>query len=287
LSSIAIHFDPFGHQMYYPFAILFSVILAFSMVASTSADITDFTSWHLVEDPADANLSASVATSTASLTAGPGSVDVGNDIGYATIDGNTASTSSKGFVFDIDNDFELAMTYDLTFGSASGALGLGFGIGEEISGENSAGIAMITNNGSPFFNFAGAARTNNMNQAVRDTGLAASLSGTLFVGYDAATGNINLGAARSKEANAAEATVTYLELQDEWNDQQLIVSFFIRSDAIPILAPNGWGGGQAEAVFSNFRVLNGSATAIPEPGTWSVALALSGIAVCRRRRKTA
>ena len=122
------------------------------------ADIADFTNWYVIQDPPDENFTYSVSSSQASLFAGAGAIPVGTDIGFATINGNTAASSSAGYIFDPNADFLLAIDYDLSFASASGALGLGFGVGEDVEGMNSAGIALITNNGAPVLNFGGAAQ---------------------------------------------------------------------------------------------------------------------------------
>lgn len=231
-----------------------------------AADLTDFTNWYVVQDPADPNFTSAATPTDASLFAGAGAIDVGTDIGFATINESTAANSTAGYVFVPSADFELSIEYNLSFLSASGALGLGFGIGEEVTGENSAGVAFITNNGAPFLNFFGAARVNDNTLDPEDIGLAASLSGRLFIQYDAASGDITLGASQTPGDLTPTMTYTFSNLQDFWNDENLIASFFIRSDAIPVIAPNGWNGGDATAVFSNLRI-DGSLSKIPEPGS--------------------
>jgi hypothetical protein len=231
-------------------------------VGPAAADITDFTAWSLVQDPPDSNFTASITPTQAALQAGAGAVPPGTDIGLATINGNTPAESTAGFVFDPGASFTVAIDYDLSFVSASGALGLGFGVGEDVEGMNSAGIAFVTLNGSPFLTFAGAARINDVNQPIQDTGFAASLIGSLFVEYDAINGNLILGASHTPGDNTPAATTTFSGLQNQWNGGPLIASFFIRSTSIPVLAPNGWQGGDATAIFTNFRVLDGSAQTI-------------------------
>ncbi len=230
-----------------------------------AADITDFTAWYLVQDPPDSNFTATVTPTQATLLAGAGAVPVGTDIGLTTIDGDTPADSTAGFVFDPGASFTVAIDYDLSFVSASGALGLGFGVGEDVDGMNSAGIAFVTLNGAPFLTFAGAARINDVTQPIQDTGLAASLTGSLFIEYDAISGSLILGASHTPGANTPTATTTFGGLQNQWNGSALIASFFIRSTSIPVLAPNGWLGGDATAIFTNFRVLDGSPQTISLP----------------------
>lgn len=254
----------------------------FATGATLDADITEFTNWYLVQDPPDSNFTSSVTSNQASLFAGAGAVPVGTDIGYVTINGNTAGSSTAGYVFDPVADFLLAIDYDLSFVSASGALGLGFGVGEDVDGMNSAGVAFVTNNGAPFLTFGGGARVNDVTLPLQDTGLAATLTGSLFVGYDAASGDLILGASQTAGDASPTATTTFAALQNQWNGDDLLASFFIRSDAIPIFAPNGWTGGDATALFSNFRVLQGSAKAIPEPGSTAL-ISLLALVLLRRR----
>jgi len=266
----------------YFFAVFCAAYVPQAMIA---ADIVDFSRWHVVQDPADPNFTASASSSEAMLFAGSGAVAAGTDIGYATIDGDRPASSAAGFYFDPAADLTIALDYDLEFDSASGGLGLGFGVGEDAPGANSAGIAMLTLDGSPFLNFVGAARVNDVDQPVQDTGLAASLSGSLFVEYDAAVGDLILGASTTPGAGSPSATVTFAGLQNQWAGSSLMASFFIRSEAIPILAPNGWEGGDGTGTFSNFRILEGSALAIPEPASGLLLGGLgAGVLFLRRHR---
>ena len=67
-----------------------------------------------------------------------------------------------------------------------------------------------------------------------------------------------------------------------WDGEDLLASFFMRSDN-PSGAPL-WTGTSAAAVFSSFRILEGSATAIPGPTT--AALVLIGCLGIVLRRNT-
>ena len=246
-----------------------------------AAEVTDLTTWTVVEDPPDPAFSADVGVTTARLLAGDASIDRGTDIGLQSIDGLTVGDSTAGFFFDHREDFALAIDYRWSFDSADGFLGLGFGIGEDSDGQNSAGVAMLTRDGGAFGPFAATGRTNDVDLTPQTlSSETASLEGSLFVSYDAASGDITLGANDVIGAAAPDRTATFAGLQNDWNDQGLLASFFIRSDGP--LPPNRWNGGNGEATFENFRVLSGSATAVPEPSlAW---LAVSGLAWYGRRR---
>lgn len=256
--------------------------LALILICSVAdAAITDFSTWTLVEDPPNANFSAAQTATNVTLSAG-GPIPAGVDIGFQSVNGATVASSTGGYFFDPSTDFSIAIDYDWTFNSAAGFLGLGFGIGEDSDGMNSAGVAMATSNGSPFLTFGGAARVNDNDQTPLVLGTAtSSLSGSLFVSYEAASGDILLGAAAMTDAATPTVTGTYSGIQNQWNDEALLASFFIRSDG-----PAGaqWLGGDADAVFSNFRVLSGSAVAIPEPSCALVLGMVGVLATVRRRR---
>jgi hypothetical protein len=163
-----------------------------------------------------------------------------------------------------------------------GILGLGFGIGEDGAGANSAGALMVTNGGLPFLSFGGAARVGDVDEPALVLASAATLSGSLFVGFEAATGTITVGASQTPGAVSADASDTFDAIQTNWAGEDLLASVFMRSDIL------GWaGGGTAEAEFSNFRVLEGSAILIPEmsivvPGFGL--FAVLGVAMRRRVR---
>ncbi|MEM7682232.1 MAG: dockerin type I domain-containing protein [Planctomycetota bacterium] len=226
------------------------------LAASTATASPDFTDWTLVEDPADPNMSAVATATDATLTAGPGGVAAGVDIGYQSVDGNTVAGSTSGFYFDPSSPFELAIDYDLSFVTASGGLGLGFGIGEDGAGVNSAGAAILTDSGSPVPFFGGAARNNNVT-IPRVILLGATLSGSMFVSYDA--GEVTVGASTTPGAASATASTVFTTTDlSAWTGADLLASFFLRSDTQPPFVNTPWGDGDASAVFSNFRVLAGT-----------------------------
>lgn len=267
-------------------ALILALHLASGVIAQ--ADVTDFGTWSLVEDPAHAGFSATALGTSATLSAADLAIPAGTDIGYQSVNGSTPQTSTSGFYFSPDADFSLAIDYAWTFSnSPSGFLGLGFGIGEDGDGMNSAGVAMGTSNGSPFLSFGGAARINDVDQPAVALGgnpflNPSSASGTLFVAYQASSGDVIVGATAAPGAAAPTLSYTYAGIQNQWSGDGLMPSFFIRSDAPATLST--WGGGNADAVFSNFRVLNGNPVAIPEPSTAVASLFLVPALICRRTR---
>jgi hypothetical protein len=249
-------------------------------------EFSNFSQWTPVADPPDPNFSSSATDSTAVLSAGNGGIASGVDIGFQSANGATASNSTSGFKFDPGADFSLAITYSLSFsGSPAGLLGIGFGIGEDSDGMNSAGAAVATFNGAPALFFSGAARVNDQDQLLDLSPLTAATSeGTLFVGYEAASGNVTIGASSMVDADSPQASGVFSGIQDQWSDGDLMASFFLRSQTTAGL-PAWQGGGTADAVFSNFRVLNGTAIVVPEPGSISMFCLIScGLVWSRRKR---
>lgn len=267
-------------------SIAFSICLSLPLIAE--AAVTDFSTWTKVTDPAHAGFSATQGGSSVTLSAGNLPVPAGTDIGFQSISGLTPQSSTSGFFFSPNADFSLAVDYAWSFSNTpTGFLGIGFGIGEDQNGENSAGVSMGTSNGSPLLSFAAAARVNDVDQTPLSLGNPilnpSTLSGTLFVGYEASSGDVILGAAPTQGAATAVYSATYTGIQNNWSDGDLMASFFLRSDAPPLTT--AWQGGNADAVFSNFRVLSGSPVAIPEPSTAISSALILGVLNCRRRRR--
>jgi hypothetical protein len=259
--------------------------IALGLVAS--AAITDFDQWTLVEDPGHPGFSAVSNATSAMLSAGNTAIPAGTDIGYQSVNGSTVQTSSQGFFFSPHADFSLAINYEWTISNnASGLLGIGFGIGEDSDGKNSAGVSMVTVSGSPFLTFGGAARVGDLTQTPIQLSTNASLVGTLFVEYQASSGDVSFGASRTINSAAPEDSETFSGIQNQWTDENLMASFFVRSDAAPPLIQN-WQGGQADVTFGNLRILSGSPVAVPEPSCIAVLGALGILAACRRRRTSA
>lgn len=248
--------------------------------ASAVADIVDFGHWTMIEDPADPLLEAQVdSASQATLRLLDGTIGFGRDIGYASLNGLNETTSTQGYYFRTDADFRIAVDYQINFSAASGGMSIGLGIGEDILGTDSAGIALLTQNGNPA-TYLAAARVDDAD--VDNTFLAETAldTGRFLVDYQAATGDVMVGISVDGD-DVAEEWVTYSNLQDSWDDEGLLVSFFARGD-------NGltnWGGGTADAIFTDFHVITGSATAVPEPSTVCIVAMLAGGIALRRRRQ--
>ena len=171
--------------------------------------------------------------------------------------------------------------FDLTFSLPLGGLGIGLGIGEDGAGRNSAGVGLYTLNGSTGFpaTFGGAARINDVNQTPLSLAVPAQLNGRFLVSYFSASGDVTIGVSVDGD-NIAEGSGTFSGIQNSWNDEALMVSFFLRSDDGALFAP--WTSGQADAVFTDFSVISGTPMAIPEPST--ILLLASGLAVMAWRR---
>ena len=252
---------------------------ALAAMASTGLAATpgDFTTWTQVQDPANALMTGSTIATQAMLQAGNGAVPAGTDIGYQTVNGTGVADATQGFYFAKLQSVSLAVDFAVSGSNQQGTLGIGFGIGEDSGGMNSAGVAMLIQNGSPLA-YGAAARVNDVNQAANVLGLGSS-SGTLFVSYDASTGNVTVGESTTTGASSPAASSTYSGIEQQWAGDDLLASFFLRSDGT-LSTP--WQGGAETATFSNFRVLSGSATAVPEPAMIA-AWALGGLLLRRRR----
>lgn len=251
---------------------------------SASAQISDLTNWTLLEDPPNALMNASVTPGAATLTAGNGVIASGTDIGYASVDGPDVANSTAGFYFDPDSDFRVAIDFDLSFASNTppiGGLAVGFGIGEDVAGADSAGITALTQSGPLPIGALGVASRDG--DALADASVLSFTpisTGSLLIAYTASTGDITGGYSAIPGDGMAQVSGTLTAAQNLWDDQGLLVSFFLRSDAT---LGSAWSTGDATAVFSNFRVLEGEAITIPEP-TSALLLVTAGAGLLLRRR---
>lgn len=250
---------------------------------SATAQISDLTGWTLLEDPPTDFLSTFMPTSNSiTLVAASGPVPNAADIGYASVNAATASVSAAGFAFDRDRDFAVAVDFEVLFDvDPVGGLAFGFGVGADASGRDSAGVGVLTSDGLTSGPVTGAARIDDVTQLPQFVNFNAITQGSFFTSYEAATGNVTVGANDSPGATTGFATTTFLAIQNQWAQEDLLLSFFIRSD--DTLGTAWQGGGRARATFSNFRVLEGEAITIPEP-TSALLLVTAGAGLLRRRR---
>jgi len=235
--------------------------------------------WLLLEDPPHAGFTANTGANVVSLVAGNQAIPNATDIGFSSIDSGSAYLPSGPF-FDPNNRFSLAIDYDVSFASASyDGLAIGFGIGEDTDGMNSAGVSLLFNSSS-FFNGAigAASRTNDVSSGFPLLLGGGSPVGSMFVSYDAPTGDVTVGYGNSTQISSI-ASYTFNGVQNGWTDDNLLVSFFLRSDST---LGNAWsGGGTATATFSNFRIIDGP---IPEPSS-GVLLGMGAMSFLVRRQR--
>lgn len=252
-----------------------------SASSATAASISDFSTWALVQDPPNANMTASLDSSTQTTLTANGAVPAGVDIGYQSVDGNETAGSTAGYFFSAADSFQVAVDFDVVTDASAGLAAIGMGIGEDGAGSNSAGPALAVVNGVAS-TFSGGARTGDITLPPALFGPAATLSGRFFVAYDSATGDVEYGVSTTPGAAAPTHTGVFDGLQNNWNDKDLLVSFFLRSDMF-IFPP--LSSGTVDAVFSNFEVLSGTpVAAIPEPAAATLLLAAAAAVAWRPRR---
>lgn len=279
-----------------PSARLLTAVAACAITASATAAIDDFTTWDLYEDVSSptaaqaAAMTGSAAPNLAQLNfTDDVDQDAGFDIGYSSVNANTVGGATSGYYFSAANDFSVSVDFAVTLTNPNGVVAIGLGVGEDRTGVNSAGIGFgMATFGLTGSAFRGAA-TNNDVATTRDLNApvfafvsGSTYSGTLNVAYDAATGDITVGAV----GDGSSSTTTFTKAADltDWAGDDLLVSFFLRSDAVTSPLPIGpWTGQSAEADFLNFTVSQGTATQVPEPTSLAL-LALGGLAMVRRRR---
>jgi hypothetical protein len=231
--------------------------------------------WTKVEDPPTASMSANVEdATTVRLTATPDAptpIPAGTDIGYQSVNGSRVESSTQGTYFSAASDFHVAVDYDFTAIDALGLAGIGFGIGEDRDGANSAGVGLGIFDGSTTI-YAGAARINDMDEPPLLFAVPPSTNGRFFVRYDSVTGDVIAGVNPLPGSISPSETHTFSGIQNSWNDEDLLVSLFLRSDSASLLDP--LKSGSLSTTFSNLEVLAGRPNVIPEPD--SIALLFLG-----------
>ena len=252
------------------------------LLAAPAAAIEDLNDWTLIEDPEHPGMSATVDSPLQVTLRATGAVPTATDIGYASVDGADVANSTSGYYFDPSSSFEVAVDFDLSSMSLVGGGAIGFGVGEDVAGADSAGITLGFLNGAPAL-FATGGRVDNIDQGVNPLAVAAFGTGRFFAEYDSLTGDIVLGVNATPGAAAPSVISTLSAFQDQWDEEPLLVSFFLRSQAVspfPALT-----SGEATAVFSNFEVLSGSPIAVvPEPTTLLTTLGALGVLAVRQGR---
>lgn len=247
--------------------------LLFAAVAfpafSSASSITDLSQWTLIEDPAHAGMTSPSQSATEARLRAAGSVPSGTDIGYASINGPDVAGSTAGYYFDPSSDFTIAIDFDVSARSVTGGGGIGFGIGEDVGGANSAGAGVLLVDGSAAV-IGTAARVGDVDEPFEIISLPGFSVGRFFVEYVSATQEVILGVHPTPGAANPSATQTFSNVANQWTGAPLVASFFLRSQQVvlpPLIDVPAQTIGQTDATFSNFEVLAGTAIRVPEPGT--------------------
>jgi len=261
-------------------AVLVSVALLGDAWQLHAADIGDFNTWTLVTDPPHRGMTGSVDSVSQVTLRANGAVPVATDIGYQTVDASNVASSMQGHYFPANQTFHVAVDFDVTAANSMGLAAIGFGIGENSNGTNSAGTALGVINGNPLA-FSGTARVGDVTQTPMLFGPAATTSGRFFVRYNSQSGDVTFGVSTTQGAAAPSHTESFVDLKDAWNGDPLLVSFFLRSDAVffPALS-----AGSVDVVLANFEVLEGTPIALPEPASNAMLLFGAPLMGALRRR---
>ncbi len=258
------------------------IIIGISLSASAHAGIIDLSQWTLVQDPPHPKLTSSIDSNTQiTLKATGGPIPSGTDIGYQSVNGYDVGSSTFGWAFDPGFSFSVGLDFSLTFASPRGGFAIGMGIGEDRDGTDSAGVVLTSRDGT-LGPLVGAARVNDVTQVPIVLSLLGTATGRFIVSYDAATGNVTVGVSTNGD-DLPEKSGVFNSIQNSWDNELLLVSFFARGDNG--LSP--WTSGTADAVFSNLHVISGTPTSIvPEPSTLLLfGLGAIGLIVHGRRRQ--
>ena len=265
-----------------------------SLSPSVSASsIADLTTWTLVQDPAHPGMTAFVDSLGSARLSANGPVPSGTDIGYASIDGPDVASSTSGYYFDPSSSFSVAVDFELLTRSVTGVIGIGFGIGEDAAGKDSAGITLGVIYGQPV-GFIAAGRVDDVGQPlqlfdVQPTVVSSSggaiyeSSGRFFLEYASDTKSVSLGVSTTPGAAAPTATQTLSGFAAAWDGDPLLVSFLLRSQGDEIFPE--LQAGIVNVGFSNFEVLSGASITIPEPTT-SILAILGALGVLEVKKRT-
>ncbi|MCP5416155.1 MAG: VPLPA-CTERM sorting domain-containing protein [Chromatiaceae bacterium] len=266
----------------------FAALLCLTGIApATATTISDFNNWNQFQHPAHVGMTGVVDSASQITLTASGPVPAGTDIGYHSVDGITTANSTSGFYFSATQDFSIAVDFSVASASSIGLAAIGFGVGEDDQGSNVAGAVLGILNGT-VRGFSAGARTNGVTNIALPPIFTPSLSsGRLFVSYESITGDIIAGLSGVVGSAAPTATVTLSGQQNSWNDQDLLVSLFLRSDGIifpPFNVPP-LQAGTLTTVLSDFEVLAGTpVSAVPLPAAaWLFGAALIGFAILTRR----
>lgn len=231
--------------------------------AASAASINDLTQWTLVEDPPHPSVFTVSNTPSSTRLRAAGAVPSGVDIGFASVNGSTVAGSTDGYYFDPTKDFSIRLSTDLLLTNSVGGGAIGFGIGEDIQGRNSAGVIVTFLNGE-IVALAAVSRVNDVDQPTRIIELTTRESNRLIVQYDSDTKQITLGATRGTVDDLGATIVETLDVASGWSGTPLLASFFLRSQS---LGPVASLSGQSDAIFSSLQVTSGIAQSVPEPNT--------------------
>lgn len=258
----------------------------------SATEISDLREWSLVQDPIVDGpagvLAGSVAMdgTTVTLTA-TGEIPDFADIGYQSVDGQDVASSTTGFSFSPNEDFQVAIDFMLDFNQSVGGGAIGFGIGEDADGTDSAGAVLTFNDGAPSTALA-AARANDIPVLTLPivpilllNPIVLPNSGRMFIEYDSASGTVVAGLSTTMGATEPDFTSPIASVQNQWDDEELLVSFFLRSQPFVDGSDPSLTSGGVTATFSNLQDLS-----IPEP-SGAVLLALVSTSALSRRREPA
>jgi len=261
--------------------------------------ISDLTTWDFYRDP-DPGAGALQDAMTGSAAPNLAQLNFINsvpvppayDIGFSSVNANTVGEATSGYYFSASQDFTVSMNFSLTLTNLNGLVGLGFGIGQDRAGVNSAGIGFVAgiDGRLALYSYVAAARNddNSLKQPINlivdpDTQFA----GLFTVSYEALTGDVTVAITPSTPP-VYNYTYKFFGATDlpNWTDDDLLVSFFLRSDinTLPPISP--WSGESAEADFFDFTVVEGTPITVPEPTSLAI-FSLGLLGISRRRRRGA